>query len=152
LHAFYHDPPHASRDAVRDHLLGNLLAPGSPLRLVVAQPPSHGVVGFAAVFFVHSLIDPSPENRRQCQLKELFVSDAHRSRGVGAALLRWVARYALENGCGRMDWNVSASNRTAIDFYERLGGEHVVDRLSYRLSRAGLAHLSADSGGSPEPD
>ena len=65
-----------------------------------------------------------------------------RSRGIGSALMAWVARYAVENGCARIDWPVKATNARGIAFYQGLGATQVVDRLSYRLSGPGLSRLA----------
>jgi GNAT superfamily N-acetyltransferase len=146
--AHYNAPALVAREVVRAHLLGNLLAPDSPLRLVVASGTNGRVIGFAAIALLYSLVDPTPEKRRQCLVKELFVRSSERSRGVGRALMAWVARHALENGCCRIDWPVNAANRAGIVFYERLGAEHVVERLSYRLSGAQLARVAGASGDS----
>ena len=56
--------------------------------------------------------------------------------------MQWVAAYAIEHGCGRLDWNVRAGNQKGLAFYERLGGTRVADRLSYRMSRAALRRLA----------
>jgi len=133
LYRYYHDEEVARAD-VHDHLLGNLLAPDSPLRLVVAEDASGNVVGFAAVALLYSLVDPTPANRRQCMMKELFVRAESRGRGVGRALMAWIARHAAEQGCGRIDWHVKASNEAGIRFYASLGAQRVGDRLSYRLA------------------
>jgi ribosomal protein S18 acetylase RimI-like enzyme len=109
---------------VRDHLLRNLLAADA----------SRSVVGFAAVMLVYSLVDPTPAHRRRCMMKELFVRADSRGRGVGLALMAWVARDAAEQGCGRIDWHVKASNEAGIGFYAGLGARRVEDRLSYRLA------------------
>jgi GNAT superfamily N-acetyltransferase len=133
LYRYYHDDAEVARAAVRDHLLHNLLAPDSPLRLVVATDEDGTVAGFAAVALLYSLVDPTPANRRQCMMKELFVRADSRGRGVGRALMAWIARDAAEQGCGRIDWHVKASNEAGIRFYVGLGAERVADRLSYRL-------------------
>ncbi len=54
----------------------------------------------------------------------------------------WVAQYAVENQCCRIDWPVKASNVKGIRFYQRLGSMQVVDRLSYRLSGPSLSQLA----------
>jgi ribosomal protein S18 acetylase RimI-like enzyme len=133
LYRYYHDGAEVARAAVRAHLLDNLLAPDSALRLVVAEDASGTVAGFAAVMLLYSLVDPTPAHRRQCMMKELFVRADSRSRGVGRALMAWIARDAAEQGCGRIDWHVKASNEAGIRFYAGLGAERVADRLSYRL-------------------
>lgn len=142
LHAHYNPASTVSRAVVRAHLLENLLAQGAPIRLVVASRAGGEVVGFAAVGLVYSLVDPTPEKRLQCFLKELFVRSSERSHGVGQALMAWVARYAVESGCCRIDWPVHAENRGGIAFYEGLGAEPVADRLSYRLSGPSLMQLA----------
>jgi GNAT superfamily N-acetyltransferase len=142
LHAHYHGATAVSRDTVRVHLVENLLAAGSPLRLVVASHDERGVVGLAAIALLYSLVEPSPDKRRQCLVKELFVRPADRSQGVGRALMAWVSRHAVDNGCCRVDWPVNASNQRAISFYEGLGAGHVADRLSYRLTGPGLLRLA----------
>jgi len=141
LYRYYHDDAEVARAAVRDHLLQNLLAPDSPLRLVVAEDAARTVVGFAAVALMYSLVDPTPANRRQCLMKELFVRGDSRGRGVGRALMAWIARDAAVHGCGRIDWHVKASNEAGIRFYAGLGAQRVEDRLSYRLDRAALERL-----------
>lgn len=136
-----------TREMVRAHLLENLLAADSPFRLVVATHADRGVVGFAAIALIYSLVDPTPENRRPCFLKELYVRSSERGHGVGRDLMTWAARYAVDHGCGRMDWNVKASNHDGIAFYKSLGAEHVTERLSYRLSRSDMVRLSRESDG-----
>ena len=134
LYRYYHDGAEVARADVRDHLLHGILAPDSPVRLVVAEDGSGTVVGFAAVMLMVSLVDPTPAHRRQCMMKELFVRADSRGRGVGRALMAWIARDAAEQGCGRIDWHVKASNEAGIRFYASLGAQCVADRLSYRLA------------------
>lgn len=143
LYAYYNDGAQVARELVRAHLLENLLAEGSPLRLAVASFDDGQVAGLAAVHLTHSLVEPAPERRRQCQLKELYVRKGRRSRGVGRALMAWVARYAVENGCCRIDWSVKASNTRGMAFYESVGAELVAERLSYRLSGLRLRELAS---------
>ena len=144
LNAHYADAGVATapREAVHAHLRDHLLAPGSPVRLLVASDGAGTALGFAAIVLMHSLVDPSPEHRRQCLLKELFVSANARGQGIGRQLVAWVAGDAAEQGCGRMDWNVKDSNHAGIAFYESLGAVRVADRLSYRLTRGAMDRLA----------
>lgn len=57
----------------------------------------------------------------------------------------WVARYAMDHGCHRIDWPVKASNDRGIAFYEGLGAERVADRLSYRLSEPRIGGLAQEA-------
>lgn len=147
LNAYYHvaggQAPPASRDLVRAHLQEHLLAPGSPLHLVVAVHTDGSVVGLAALVLLVSLVDPSPQGRGQCLVKELYVRERARGEGVGRALMAWAARFALQHGCARMDWNVKDSNHRGMAFYESLGAGRVADRLSYRLELGAMQALGA---------
>jgi ribosomal protein S18 acetylase RimI-like enzyme len=99
----------------------------------------------AAITLAYSLVDFAVEKRKHCQLKELFVKASQRSEGVGRALMLWVAGYAIEHGCRRIDWPVKASNDRGISFYEGLGAERVVERLSYRLTEPNMSQLAYES-------
>lgn len=145
LHAYYNDGSTVARDLVRSYLVENLLAADSPLRLAVAFHDDDRVLGFAAISQTYSLVDPAPEKRRHLWLKELYVRASARGRGVGRALMLWVARHAVQNGCRRIDWPVKANNVRGIAFYESLGAARVGDRLSYRLSEPGLSALCGGS-------
>ena len=146
LHAYYNEGSSVSPEMVRSYLVDTLLAPDSPLKLVVAIGDDGRVLGFAAIFLTYSLVDPTPDKRRQCWLKELYVRSSERGTGAGHAIMTWVASYAADNGCARIDWPVKASNTRGIAFYESLGAKPVEDRLSYRLSGPQL-HALACSGG-----
>jgi GNAT superfamily N-acetyltransferase len=143
LYGYYNRQASVTRDVVRAHLLDNLLAPDSAVRLIVAEDRARSVAGFAAIVLLHSLVDPTPANRRQCMVKELFVRSGRRSEGVGRALMAWIARYAVDQGCGRIDWHVQASNHAGIRFYAGLGAEPVEGRLNYRLRRPEMEALAA---------
>ncbi len=139
----YSEEAPVSIDDVRSNLVDNLLAPGSPVRLAVAVDDAGEVVGFAAIALFHSLVDPAPQRRGQLLLKELYVRQSRQGQGVGKALMSWVARHALERGCARMDWNVSASNRPGLAFYRSLGALHVAGRLAFRLGGEYLSRLAS---------
>ncbi len=147
LHAYYNEGAAVSREVVREHLLHNLLAADSPLRLVVAAREDGQALGLAAISLTYSLVEPAPEKCRQCTLKELYVRSSERSQGVGKALMAWVARHAIEHGCSRIDWPVNAANLRGIAFYESLGAERVAERLSYRLTMASIKTLESAAVG-----
>jgi GNAT superfamily N-acetyltransferase len=144
LHAYYNGASQVAPQLVREHLLQNLLGPASPHRLVVASDGEGRVTGLAAITLVFSLVEPAPDKRRHCQLKELYVRSSCRGQGCGRALMAWVARYAWDNGCRRIDWPVKASNARGISFYEELGAERVIERLSYRLDGPAIRRLAAE--------
>jgi GNAT superfamily N-acetyltransferase len=147
VHSYYNPGSAVPHDLVRSYLVNHLLAVDSPLRLVVGSHDGEQVIGFAAISLTYSLVEPTPDKRRHCWLKELYVRSSERNIGAGTALMSWVARYAVEHGCSRIDWPVKASNARGIAFYERLGAKQVADRLSYRLSELELRSLASKFGG-----
>lgn len=145
INAYYNPGARAPREMVGEHVMENLLSADSPHHLVVASRADGSVIGLAAVTLVYSLVDPEPDRRKHCQLKELYVSASARSQGAGRALMAWVARFALESGCHRIDWPVKSSNARGISFYENLGARLVDDRLSFRLSEPEVRRLAGHS-------
>ena len=143
IHAYYTDGETISHEVIREHLLKNLLSPNSPHQLVVCSRDDGVAIGFAAITLVYSLVDFTPEKRKHLQLKELYVRSSMRSKGAGRSLMSWVARHAAENSCHRIDWPVKASNAKGIAFYESLGAQQLVERLSFRLSKPELSELAS---------
>lgn len=148
VHAYYNDGSVISQDMVREHLYENLLSEKSPHHLIVATNDDDKVVGLAAITLVYSLVDFAADQRKHCQLKELYVSSSARSKGIGKALMAWVARYAYDRDCRRIDWPVRTWNTRGISFYERLGAKRVVDRISYRLSGPCISQLAFEANSS----
>lgn len=71
-----------------------------------------------------------------------------RGKGYGKRLLAFLAKTALERGCGRFEWWVLDWNRPSIDFYLSVGAEQMSEWTVHRLTGqplAELAQLSADS-------
>lgn len=56
-------------------------------------------------------------------LEDLYVIPAFRGKGYGKALLRELARIAVERGCGRLEWWCLDWNKASIGFYLSLGAE-----------------------------
>lgn len=73
--------------------------------------------GFALFFPTYSTFLTRPG----LWLEDLFVTPEHRRGGVGGALLTRVAQLAADRSCGRLEWSVLGWNRSAVDFYRRLG-------------------------------
>jgi GNAT superfamily N-acetyltransferase len=56
-----------------------------------------------------------------CWLEDLYVRDSDRRKGLGEALVGKAIERARERGCGRIELDVSESNRGAWALYERMG-------------------------------
>jgi GNAT superfamily N-acetyltransferase len=75
------------------------------------------LVGFLVYYFVPFTYRAKPN----LIVKELYIVDGYRSRGVGKLLMKAVAKEAEQGGCGMIKWYVAKWNDRGIQFYERLG-------------------------------
>lgn len=87
-------------------------------------------VGFALFFHNFSTF----LGRAGIYLEDLFVKPEYRGRGHGKALIKELARIAVERGCGRLEWCCLDWNKPSIDFYISLGAEPMEEWTTYRLS------------------
>jgi GNAT superfamily N-acetyltransferase len=80
--------------------------------------------------------------KRGIYLEDLFVKPPFRKHGVGFALLRELARIAVDRNCGRLDWAVLNWNELAISFYKQIGARHMDEWSVFRLSGEPLARVA----------
>ncbi len=95
-------------------------------------------VGFAVYFFNYS----TWQGRNGLYLEDLYVDPAHRGSGAGKALLRRLARIALDKDCGRFEWSVLDWNTPSIQFYDSLGAQPQSEWIRYRMTGDALAALA----------
>ena len=76
-------------------------------------------------------------------IKELYIADRHRSRGIGRQLMKAVAREAQELGCGVIKWWVAQWNERGMKFYKRLGATIDTDWREFQLSEKAFRDLAA---------
>ena len=74
-------------------------------------------------------------------IKELFVTEGFRSKGIGEELMKAVAQVADRAGCGVIKWYVAKWNQRGIEFYERLGSEIDPDWHEFQLSEEAIRKL-----------
>ena len=58
------------------------------------------------------------------------------------SLLRYLARLAVEQGCGRFEWSVLDWNQPAIDFYRAAGARPMDQWTVYRMDGQALADFA----------
>ncbi len=85
-------------------------------------------------------------------LEDLYVRESHRGTGLGLALIRSVARVAVERGSPRLTWAVLDSNEPAIEFYRRLGATRQAEWHVYELEGDPLRSLAAGAAEGTKPD
>jgi GNAT superfamily N-acetyltransferase len=95
-------------------------------------------VGIATWYWTYS----SFMAERGIYLEDLFVPPQFRGKGYGKALLAHLAKTAVENGGGKVEWSVLPWNKPSIDFYEGLGAMRMNDWLIYRVTGEALEDLA----------
>ncbi len=76
-------------------------------------------------------------------LEDLYVQPHARGKGIGRALLVYLARLAKERRCGRLEWAVLDWNEPAIRFYKKLGAVSMNEWTVFRATGESLDKLAA---------
>lgn len=97
-------------------------------------------VGFALYFNSFSTF----LGRSGLYLEDVFVLPEFRGKGIGKAILKKLARIAIESGCGRFEWRCLDWNTPSIDFYLALGAVPMDGWTTYRLSDDTLRKVAGE--------
>lgn len=95
-------------------------------------------VGFALFFRSYSTFLGRPG----IYLEDLYVKESHRGSGVGKALLSEVAKLAVAENAGRLEWSVLDWNEPAIGFYKKLGAVMLDDWTTCRLEGSAIQSVA----------
>ena len=99
------------------------------------------VVAFALFFHNFSTF----LGRAGIYLEDLYIQPAYRGKGYGKALLRQLAKVALERECGRLEWACLNWNTPSIGFYLSLGAQPMDEWTTYRLTGDSLRQMAGDA-------
>lgn len=133
LHKHYFADGGLMLESVIDYFDSVLVKHLDKYEVDVCIDEENNVVGFAACYESVSFVELCDKKTRQLQLKELFVCEEYRNKGIGTLLMENVLQRARNVGCYRIDWNVRDWNESGIEFYKRIGAEFVKDRKSMRI-------------------
>ena len=127
----------ATEALLDQHLFGAGVGRGPVAECVIGEVD--GVPQGFAVFFMNF---STWKARPGLYLEDLFVNPAARGAGLGKALLRHLARVAVERGCGRYEWIVLDWNTPALEFYRAHGAEALDGWTVHRVSGEALRRLA----------
>lgn len=127
----------ATEETLRETLFG----PKRYAEVILARLDDQPV-GFAIFFHNFSTFLGKPG----LYLEDLFVLPKYRSMGIGKALLIYLAKLAVERGCGRFEWSALDWNESAIEFYKRLGAVSLEDVTVFRITGEALKKLADEQG------
>jgi GNAT superfamily N-acetyltransferase len=111
---------------------------GRQVAEVILAELQGSAVGFALFFHNFSTFLGQPG----IYLEDLYVTPAMRGKGVGTALLSFLARLASERGCGRLEWAVLDWNQSAITFYKNLDAQPLHEWTVFRVTGPALGTLA----------
>ena len=94
-------------------------------------------------FLVYYLVPFTYRAKPNLIVKELYIADLHRSRGIGRQLMKAVAVEAQQADCGVIKWWVARWNERAMEFYKRLGATIDTGWREFQLSEKALRDLAA---------
>jgi len=123
------------QDLVRDGF-----GPNQKFRALVAEWNGRPA-GYAVFFDFYS----TWEGRSGLFLEDLYVRPEFRSRGIGKALLGYVARTARQENCYGVRWEVLDWNQPAIKFYQSLGAVFLDHWRSVLLCQDALDRLAEET-------
>ncbi|MEX0737908.1 MAG: GNAT family N-acetyltransferase [Pseudohongiella sp.] len=121
-----------------DYLFGD-----RPVAEVIIAEWEHKPVGFALFFPNFSTFLGRPG----IYLEDLFVLTEMRGKGIGKAMLTYLAHLTRQRQGGRLEWSVLDWNEPAIRFYRSIGAVAMDDWTVQRLTGDALEALAAQHKG-----
>jgi GNAT superfamily N-acetyltransferase len=132
--AFERLPNASTEESLRQELSGEAAVLQAVIAFIDGEP-----VGFATFFQTYSTFAA----KRGLYLEDIFVPESQRNKGIATAILRFLARLAVEKKFGRVEFTVLLWNNIAIEFFEGLGATPNSAWTTYRLSGEWLEKLAA---------
>ena len=145
LHAvdsFYHGEETPGIAAHLRFVEDEILGPGSSTLVALAH---FGKRIAGGAFF--AVLYPADPLKGGIFLKDLFVFQEAREKKVGEALMRYLARFAVENDLCRIDWAAGKDLDRVRAFYDSLGAHVLDNRVLYRLEGEPMARLAGTGPG-----
>lgn len=123
----------ATEDSIKKTLFGS-----NPKAFCVIAEWEGQPAGFALYFYNYSTF----LGQNGIYLEDLYVRQHLRGKGIGKALLSWLAKKAVDENCGRLEWWVLDWNEPTLNFYRSLGAKAMDEWTVYRLTGAPLEKLA----------
>jgi len=99
------------------------------------------LTGFAS----YSFLWPAVGLTRSLYLKELYVVEDARGKGIGKLLMQHLYDIAVKHDCSRVEWTTDTDNRDARQFYSELGVPVKESKLFYRIEGEDLKDRRIDN-------
>ena len=133
IEIYYFDTQASAKEEIKNYVEKNFFQPHCGVQVVLAKEGEEAL-GIATF----SILYPGPDGGGQMYLKDLFTTEASRGKGVGKAIMRFLANFAIEHDCNRLDWTAETDNPKAIEFYHHIGATPVPEKVYFRFSGKNL--------------
>jgi GNAT superfamily N-acetyltransferase len=129
LDIYYGDEPEGTGDQRAGQVRAALFGDSPAARALLAWDD-----GTLAGLASWSLLWPAAGLTTSLYLKELYVTEAYRRRGVGRMLMAELTRTAARLSCSRVEWTTDRGNSGAAAFYSAVGAQPLNSKTFYRVS------------------
>lgn len=129
---------------VTEHRLRSTLFSGNGAAEALIAEWCESAAGFSIFFPTYSTFS----GERGLHLEDLYVKPQLRGKGIGTALLGYVAHIAELRNYDRIECEVLDWNKDAIRFYQRVGAVRYEQWGKYRLDRSAVTKLASHSSNS----
>lgn len=124
--------------ATEAHFANTLFCENPQVHCLIAELDDKPI-GFAVYFFSFS----TWLGQHGIYLEDLFVVPESRGSGAGKALLKELAKIAVAQNFGRVEWSVLDWNEPSIQFYQAMGAQAKDGWTDYRLDGQALSDFAA---------
>ncbi len=134
--AIYEKEPDAVKTTVeetREKIFGK----NSTVKALICEENGEAI-GHAIYFYNYS----TWLGKNGIYLEDLYVTESKRNQGAGKAMLKHLARKALEEDCGRFEWSCLDWNTPSRKFYESIGAKSQDEWIGYRLEGNSLINFA----------
>ncbi len=123
--------------ATEDDIRATMFGPNPHTFCFIAEVDGEAA-GVAIGFYNYSTF----QGKYGLYLEDVYIRDGHRGRGIGKGFFRELARKAVAENCGRLQWSVLDWNTPAIEMYEKLGARALKEWIGYRMEGPSINALA----------
>lgn len=125
--AIYEKLPNAVKTTVKE-IKDSIFAPNSTVKALICEEDGKAI-GYAVYFYNYS----TWLGKNGIYLEDLYVNESKRGKGAGKAMIKYLAKKAISENCGRFEWACLDWNTPSREFYESLGAVALNEWIGYRL-------------------
>ena len=125
--AIYEKLPNAVKTTVKE-IKNSIFSPNSTVKALICEEDGKAI-GYAVYFYNYS----TWLGKNGIYLEDLYVNESKRGKGAGKAMIKYLAKKAISENCGRFEWACLDWNTPSREFYESLGAVALNEWIGYRL-------------------